>query len=580
MTYGTSLAQAHDVARPERGDTPIAGRLDAARRAVEGRFLEAGDVLAQAVEGVGGLIRSLEALAATLEPATVEATTRQLRLAADGLTALPERQAARRGVVEQMIGAGRGLTGCIGDMRRTLAYLQTYAINIKITAGGIAAARSEFGVFTQEVQDRIERGRGELNAFDTDLAALCSDLASALAQEDDLARHCFDLVPAVPDGLAACAQEMVEHHGRISGAADSVSSLARQVQKKVGGVLAALQIGDITRQRIEHVQQALEMTAEVEDLSQDARARLEVFVFRMLAAQLAATAVDFERDVARIGANMSGLAGDAAEILRLRDLAFGSGGAQGGSFLQRMEAYVGQALGLVDRLARSDAAAFEVGRSAADAAGDLTAKVANLQSIKTDVQQMALNATLKCGRIGDVGKPLAVIAVELRLHAGHMETSSQEALGALDVMTGEAARLAEADTRDDDATGGAGAALSEACARLRGVGEAVEADLVELARQGEAVVDALRRAAARLDFQSEIGAIIKSGADALSELAGDEPPWIDDIRAPLAGLLQRIAKIYTMASERDVHRSCTDGWDLDVAVVVEQARPVDEDVLF
>ncbi|MFN3521875.1 MAG: hypothetical protein ACK4YQ_06475 [Phenylobacterium sp.] len=547
----------------------LAGRLDAARRAVEGRFLEAGDVLSHAVEGVGRLIGSLEALASTLEPATVEATTGQLRLAADDLSALPDRHGARRELVERMIGAGRGLTGCIGDMRRTLAYLQTYAINIKITAGGIAAARSEFGVFTQEVHDRIERGRRELDAFDADLSALCADLAAALAQERDLAAHLDGLVPAVPDGLAASAREMVEHHERISEAAGEVAGLARQVQKKVGGVLAALQIGDITRQRIEHVQHALELTGAVGGLSPEARGRLEAFVHQLLAAQLAATAEDFERDVARIGANMAGMAGDAAEILRLRDLAFGRQGADGQSFLKRMESYVGQALGLVDRLAQADVAALELGRSAAAAAGDLTAKVTNLQSIKTDVQQMALNATLKCARIGDPGKPLAVIAVELRHHAGHMETSSQQALEALDGMAAEAAGLAGDGGIEPEAAPGAGAALADAVDRLRSVGASVEADLVELARQGEAVVDALRRAAARLDFHSEIGAIIRQAAADLAATAGEDAPWIDDVRAPLAELLQAIARDYTMASEREVHQAMTRGRDLDAAPAAE-----------
>ena len=573
--------QAAILNRLERvSEEPTAHGLESARRAIEGRFLAAGEVLAQAIEGVGGLIQSLEGLAATLEPTTVATTTQQLRQAAGGLTALPERQATRRGLVEQMRACGHDLTGCISDMRRTLAYLQTYAINIKITAGGITAARSEFAVFTQEVQDRIERGRGELNAFDDSLATLCAELAAALTQEEDLAGNGLELIPAVSDGLTACAQEIVDHHGRIAAAAEHVSGLARQVQKKVAGVLAAMQIGDITRQRIEHVQQALEMTDAVEGLSADAHARLRRFIVRMLADQLVATGADFAQNVAKIGVNMAGLAEDATEILRLRDLAFGRGGPDGGSFLGRMEAYVSQALEIVERLTHSDAAALKLGQSAASAATELTAKVVNLQSIKTDVQQMALNATLKCSRIGDPGKPLAVIAVELRLHAGHMETSSHEALGALEAMVGEASRLAQAGSGAEDVTAAAGAALSEACAKLSSIGAAVETDLVGLARQGEAVVESLRRAETGLDFEREIGAIIQSQAAALTDLAGEDAPWIDDIREPLTRLLAEIGKRYTMVSEREVQRRYVEPWNLEARPEAAEPAPADDDVLF
>ena len=40
----------------------IAARLESARQVVEGRFLEAGDVLSRAVEGVGALIAGLDSM--------------------------------------------------------------------------------------------------------------------------------------------------------------------------------------------------------------------------------------------------------------------------------------------------------------------------------------------------------------------------------------------------------------------------------------------------------------------------------------------------------------------------------------
>jgi hypothetical protein len=578
---GVQMAVSPSLARAfEAPASPIVNRLEAARRAVEGRFLQAGEVLGQAVEGVGRLIGSLDQLTRTVQPAAVEATTAELRAAAASLLTLPVQHAERRAVIERLIRVGDALTDCIEDMRRNLAYLRVFAINIKITAGGVAAAGAEFGLFAQEICDRIELGRTQLGAFDAELTALCEELARAVSYEKALAEHCRGLFPAVPDGLTTSAGEMVAHHERVSRVALEVAGLAREVQKKVGKALAALQIGDITRQRIEHVQQALDLLAQVPDLTPEPRGRLEAFIHGLLAAQLRATAEDFHRDVARIGQSMSGMAADATEILRLRDLAFGRAGG-GDSFLKRMENNVSQALDLVDRLESADLAATGVGRSAAVAAADLSTRITGLQAIKTDVQQMALNTTLKCSRIGETGKPLAVIAVELRLHAGHMETSAQAALTSLDDLTQAAAALGgEPVDEDAPAPGGAGAALSDAAARLHAAGDAVEADLVELARQGEGVVNALRNAAARLDFQREIGAILDEAAKTLAEQAGDEIPWTDDLREPLGALLGRIAKDYTMATEREVHRVHTIGLDLETEPAEAKPAAAEDDVLF
>ncbi len=558
--------------RPASAPTPVRFRLDTAHRAVEARFLQAGEVLAQAVEGVGALIGSLDQLARAVDPATVDATVAELNAASASLLVLPGQHAQRRAVIHRLGGAGVGLTACIDDMRRNLAYLRVFAINIKITAAGVAAAGAEFGLFAQEICDRIERGRAQLEAFNADLQTLRDGLATALGHEDILAQHCDSLLPAVPNGLTASAADMAAYHQQIKQVATDATAFARDVQKKVGSALAALQIGDITRQRIEHAQQALDHLAAVDDLAPEPQARLEALVHGLLADQLRATAADFHRDVARIGQNMSGMATDAAEILRLRDLAFGR--QTGGGFLKRMETHVEQALDLVDRMEQAGLSAVDVGQSAAAGAAHLSAQIAGLQSIKTDVQQMALNTTLKCTRIGETGKPLAVIAVELRMHAGALDTSAQDALAALSGLSDEAASLS-----DVPEEGGAGQALADAAARLRAAGQAVEADLGGLARQGETVVNALRHAAGRLDFQREIGATLDEAADALAAQAG--APRIDELAAPLSALLAVIAKTYTMASEREVHRAYVASLDLDAAPLApEPAAATDDDVLF
>ncbi|WP_304169303.1 hypothetical protein [Phenylobacterium aquaticum] len=571
MSYGTSLALAHVSAA-----SPVTGRLEAARRVVEGRFLEAGEVLAQAVDGVGKLISSLDNLTKTLDPATVEATAAELKTAAASLLTLPERHSGRRDVVARLARRGDDLAGCIEDMKRNLAYLRVFAINIKITAGGVAAAGTEFGLFAQEICDCIELGRTQLATFDRDLRTLSGELKTAFSHEQGLAERCNSLLPKVPDGLASSAEALTAHHVQVSRAAAEVGALARAVHKKVGAALAALQIGDITRQRIEHVQQGLEALDEVTGLAPEPRARLEAFIHGLMAAQLRAAGADFHRDVARIGTSMSGMAADASEILRLRDLAFGRADNGTGGFLGQLETHVAQAVDLVGEVERADTAAGQTGAAAAAAVGDLSAQIAGLQAIKTDVQQMALNTTLKCSRIGETGKPLAVIAVELRTQAGHLEITAHQALAALQGLAADAGGLG-------DGTGvetGAGQALSDAAARLRGANKSVEADLISLARQGETVVEALRRAATRLDFQREIGATLDEAADVLDDMAGDETPWTDDLIEVLGPLLARIAKTYTMAQERETQRQATQHLDLDAVIEAPAKAQADDDMLF
>ncbi len=571
------------------GGARIGARLESARQVVETRFLEAGDVLSRAVDGVGSLITGLDAIRANLDAETVSATTGELAEAAETLKSLPQSLTARRERVGELVRFSEGLAGRIAEMRQHLAYLRVFAINIKITSGGIAAAGPEFAIFAQEIYDCIEMGAGQLDALNTDLMGLDHTLRGALTHEQTLARHCADLLPAVPNALTASAAAIAGHHAQIASVAVSVAALAREVQKKVGGGLAALQIGDITRQRIEHVQAGLKFldeAGEIAALAAEPRARAHAFVHRLLGAQLCATGDDFHREVARINHSVIGMAADATELLRLRDLASGQGDGTEANFLRNLEGNVGQALGLVGDMTAGEQAAEEVSRSAAVSARELTERIAGIQNIRADVQMMALNTTLKCARIGETGKPLGVIAVELRAHAIHLEKSAAQTTDSLEGLftAAEALGRREAGQVGEDGKAAAAATvLSGAVARIGKAGDGVDSALDAVARQGAEVVDLLRRAAERSDMHNQIGSVLDAAANQLLDLAGDDEIYADDIAPALHPLLARLAKQYTMAQEREVHRALTEGLAqvgvTEIEIIAAPSEDLD-DVLF
>lgn len=565
----------------------ISQRLESARQVVESRFLEAGDVLSRAVDGVSALIAGLDSMSGNLDAATVSSTTADLARAAASLKSLPDSLGARRERVSELVKFGDRLGACIEEMRQHLAYLRVFAINIKITSGGIAAAGPEFAIFAQEIYDCIDMGRTQLDAFAGELASLDHTLRSALSHEYELARDCVALLPTVPDALTASAGAIADHHAKIAQVAQSVAGLARDVQKKVGSGLAALQIGDITRQRIEHVQAGLKYlddSAEIAALDAEPRARAHAFVHRLLGAQLVATAEDFHRDVSRIGQNVIGMAADATELLRLRDLASGQTEGKDINFLRNLEGNVGQALELVGDMTAGEQAAEDVSRSAAVSARDLSERIAGIQNIRADVQMMALNTTLKCSRIGETGKPLGVIAIELRQHAIHLEKSAAHTTSALEGLFNAAEALGQREAAQGGEDGKAAAAahvLTDAVTRIGKAGDGVETALNAVARQGAEVVDMLRRASQRFDFHKQIGSVLDAAANQLLDMAGDDEIETGDIAGALRPLTDKLAKQYTMAQEREVHRALTEGLgEGAVEVEAEAAVIEDDDLLF
>jgi hypothetical protein len=212
-------------------------------------------------------------------------------------------------------------------------------------------------------------------------------------------------------------------------------------------------------------------------------------------------AEDFHRDVSRINQSVGGIAADANEILRLRDHAQGQGRRSGEGQLPArpgIQRRPGLRSGGRHRRRRAPGRGSQpLGRRSAR---DLAAQIAGIQNMRADVQMMALNTTLKCSRIGETGKPLGVIAVELRAHAIHLETSAaRTTYSSLEGLSASEALGRRGRRRSQAGQGRRGHALSEAVARIKQDRRRGRQATWTPRNQGGEVVDMLaRRRALRL----------------------------------------------------------------------------------
>ena len=544
----------------------LAGRLVAVQGLIEGKFLAAGEVLCQAVDGIAGLIAGLDRVIEALDPATTTATTADLSLAAVNLAALPAAQSKRRHVVDCLLAFRESLTRCIAEMQRSLSYMRAFSINIKITASAIATADPEFGLFAHEISQCIEAGGVEIWGLAADVMALESELHKAQADGSVLERRCNELIPAIPEELSASSAMIVQHHRQIASTAEAARRLASDVQAKVGRVLGALQIGDSTSQRIDHVQLALGMLSRSQaGLPPEKGERLGGLMHTLLAAQLTATMEDFIHNVAEINTSMTALIDDLSELLRLCDAAYGRVGGEKDGLLRRLSRQIKLALGLVIEIEGADRVATDTATLVTGAANKLAARVASIQAIKADVNYMAINTTLRSNRVGEAGHPLRVVAVELGQHGGDLEKSAAECVTVLDKLIYSAAELGDdrsAEPGGETETQAAARALSAAFARIHDAGDRTETDIAALADQGQGLLGSLDRFSKQFDLPGEIGETLDAVANALTDIGSPDPSDIEDIAEPLRNLLAELSGLYTMAHERTVHEQLTAFWSI------------------
>lgn len=527
--------------------------LSAAHSQVESRFLDGGAVLLSIMDVINKLIGSLDRLTNTLDEKTTSETVGGIMNTAAQLGGLPALEGRRQKNFATLAEATGSMHSHVADMQETMRYLRTFAITVKITGAGIA----EFSGFAEEILERIHSGTAEVNKFATQLKVLDTQLQRARGFAATIVAEYGETVPRIVADLNTDAGKIALHHKRLASLAQDVSKLARGVQTKIATVLSALQVGDITRQRIEHVQSSFllfeELVENDAELNSDAKERLKNVLYHMNAAQLTEMVTDFQRESRNVVKNMSSFVDDTRQILTLRDAMTreSEGGAQN-NFLKALENSVEAACSLVGRVKDASREADDVAASTTGTAQDLLAGIAVIRAIKTDIHYMALNTNLRCSRLGEEGKPINVVTGELRVFASKLEGSADTVVAQLNTLEGASRTLAADDKGGSDTID---RPLAHALSTIRDAGNTMEANLAELAREGQEVFNQVSQSIRKLDFESELGDVLTQCASELAAMAGSDIADISDLEDKAAELGQKIYRTYTMMQERNVHQA-------------------------
>ena len=536
-------------------------------------------MLLSVMDVLNRLLNSLESVTKALDNKESSDTSADLHATVESLTALPVTEENRQQALVSLAHTGRELRKHVADMQETMRYLRTFAVTVKITGAGLA----EFAGFAQEILERIYSGTDEVNRFAAHLDSLEKEVKLAASLGASVSRGYADTVPAVAAALRDDAAKIAGHRKDLGVIAREVGAIARGVQGKVASTLSALQIGDITRQRIEHVQATFSLLEDFlagEDgarLDAGARQRLQNVIHHLTAAQMSEMCADFQRDSESVVKTIASFDHDTREILKLRDQMSGENGETGGNFMRALESSVSAAHEIVKQVDTASRQADQVSQSTIGTAAKLFEAIGNIRAVKTDIHYMALNTNLRCSRLGEEGKSINVVTAELRIFAGKLDDSADAIVNGLPTLEAAAGRVAPA---TDAGAGGLGESLTSAVGNIRLAANVMENELKVLAENGREVATKINLLIGKLDFQHDLGDVLARCADVLDGVAGAEVADISDLTETIAPLDRKIFKLYTMVQERNTHRDIIPASEGSTAPPAETPKAENDEDLF
>lgn len=555
-----SQGQAIDAADLKRTLALMAASMDA-------RFVRAGTTLATAIDTIDRIIASIEGVTGALDESVAGIAVTGLKEVAAQLEALPVVQAEREADMARIGTASRVLRDHVMDMRQALRVLHIYGMNIKIAASGEPA----FVGFVNDMGQRLAAGEEHLEGFLAKLKELSTSVGSVQQAGRLLAAEAKKILPAVPQRLTRDADALHGHLGDVAAMAREVSEIARTVQGRVATMLGALQVGDSTRQRVEHVVSGLQLLEGL-TVPEPALAEVTGVVHHLLAAQLEASSVDFDRDASRLVASLKALQPDTNALLTLVE---DDAGRNGRPFLAQIDEAVGEIAVITGQLQEADHRSAAMLDLIAETVDELTGRLAHLQRVQFNVQDIATNTRLLCRRHGDLGKAVSVVAGEVDIYA-HSLGNAMRGIGApiRELAEVNAALTAK---RGDAPGGDMGTKLAQALGVIREGCQRTEMAVREGGDDARQLIELLTTTGDEIGAELELGATMRQSAIvlAVSTLPQD---LSEDALATLGTLLPQIAALYTMAQERDIHAANVPPCFVVASAVVEEDE--DDDGLF
>jgi hypothetical protein len=561
-----------DSLRLARDMRALAGGLAPVFADFEAICLDVGHRLAEAAPGLSALSQNFAAVGDGLQGPSMEAACRDLTSISAELSRYSGMLTDEERDFEKLLLLNHDIER---EVRRLEVFVRTVGalvFTLKIEAAQLPSQSADMVDFANTLQRLAEQARASLDEYGATQAKLDATLRHSAQQQAEFKRKHLDELTQIAGDIRGGLDALSARRSQSAALLHDVAARSRDIGLRTGECVTGLQIGDSTRQRVEHVATALQLAAD----ALEAPRRIgfagegEILAGRlahMQRLQIEGALADFCAETDKTAHLLAGLTTDLRRLEQDAAAVFGGGG--GGSFLEDLSRQLGAAGEVVKEGMRTRAHVDAAKASVVETMDHLQTRTRALVDMAAAVTMIGTNASLRSTRLGDAGRGITLVAAELRNFGRQIQAAVQELPPALARVVAcvdrfataraelEAAGLARLHQRLSQAIetfAGAGGQMTQA---LNGLGQEATRTHAGL----ELAAQALGR---RLPAARKLEEAVAAAQEFASALGGgrqrdeDADAFIDD----------KLGSTYSMTSQRRIHESVT-----GVTLEAESAGP-------
>ena len=552
----------------------------------EGEFISLGNAL----QRFSGQSRDISELSSSL---TAMMTGREMCQATEGLRQVIARVEELESGSKQGTEVLKVILGRIGEIHRPLSGFAKIVRNlrvlcnfIKVESARLVSTDTGFTTLSEDVGKlaaKIEAKSADL--FEQSMR-LSSRVSENLKRIDQFETSRRGQALHIIEGTGNCLNSLTEKHRLSSAAVEDVNTRWGRISRAIGEVVSSLQFHDITRQRIEHVKEALaEITEKLAGLKKrwgsrgidgdgfpgraDATGsgaavrgdviRNAVGTCEVQRAQLEHAGSEAVSAVERIIAALDDIALQVGEMCEETRNLVNEADAAGSSFLSSLErgfSLIAQSLAEYDHI--NDQLSETIDH-AAETIGAMSAFIDEIEKIGIEIRMIALNASIRAAHVGEHGAALGVLAGTIQELSAETTHHADAISAGLKMVIASAEELTSRVSRTRDANDGGREHLEGDIARmiepLHRIDQSMVTLLTRMNEQGRTLSGDIAETSGGIDVHRQFDREIRQlNADMGEVVAHMRALLPADGQPEKTADWQRLEDRYTMNREREVHR--------------------------
>jgi hypothetical protein len=550
----------------DRSDVIVAAIRDCAE-AIEGYAsqcdslcLVAGKHLCDAVPTLATLSTQFTTLSESLRTGAMFAASGDLSLLAEEVRAIGSGLSHEGACLDALIQRNALLARQISDVMDDVRFLVAMVSNAKVELASVADEGEGLDSFGKTLEDIATRSDRTLRDYQVKHAAVLAQLRRTAELHGAFQRGHKSKLFDVAIEIDASVQTFDFRYKAIMAAAAGIGAKSQTITSRIAETVMALQVGDRTRQRIEHAREGLAMaqaslepgaSEETEDTRDWGKAAR---LCHLQPIQIEDAAAEFRAEMGTTRSLLAQVASDVDGLLR-PDESLATGGALAFSFLGDLEPKLRMAEDLIKACQASRLSVDGIADVVMTRFEELDRLAATVAAMVIEMTIVGTNAIVKFYRLGQRGAALSIIAQHLRSHALKIADGIKVLTPTMAEVRADATTFVKAlEGQDSERIAALARRMTDVVAAFREAGVMTGEAMATLERDASSVHGLLTQAVTGLDVivDYDVGFIDIAGKVERigGECDGLGPAIAEAEDAALGAMLR---PRYTMAAERDLH---------------------------